>query len=208
MNRLRSLLLAGSTVMALTLAEPRASWAQTPVFDAAALGQLVQQAATGAQQLATLRNTLNVTQQQLTQLTTFYQSFAQLTNVTQFAPTLLQQSTINPLQLQNLTSMAIWLLLGAFAIYSLPVIAYSIGTGVTTSLLPVAMALAKGAGLAADLLPSSGGGGGSSAPFEGGELNLSLARAELSGGGTVAIPPSPPPALPFAGSAALPSQGA
>jgi type IV secretion system protein VirB6 len=112
-----------------------------------------------------------------------------------------------PTQLQNLLAMAVWLLLGAFAIYSLPVIAYSIGTGVTTSLLPVAMALAKGAGLAADLLPSSGGGGGS-APFEGGELNLSLARAELSGGGTVAIPPPPPPALPFAGSAALPSQGA
>ena len=47
-----------------------------------------------------------------------------------------------PSQLQNLLSMAIWLMLGAFAIYSLPVIAYSIGTGVTTSLMPVALALA------------------------------------------------------------------
>jgi type IV secretion system protein VirB5 len=97
MNRTRNLLLAGCAVVALGLAEPHASWAQMPVFDGAALVQLVQQAENGAQQLATLRNTLNVTQQQLTQLTTFYQSFARLTNVTQFAPTLLQQSTINPL---------------------------------------------------------------------------------------------------------------
>jgi hypothetical protein len=67
------------------------------VFDVATFGQLVQQAETGIQQLNTLRNALNVNQQQLTQLTSFYQSFAHLTNATQFAPTLLQQSTINPL---------------------------------------------------------------------------------------------------------------
>jgi type IV secretion system protein VirB6 len=113
-----------------------------------------------------------------------------------------------PTQLQNLTSMAIWLLLGAFAIYALPAVAYSIGTGVATSLVPIAFAAAAGARMAAGLLPSgAGSSGGADAPFEG-ELNLSLARAELSGGGTVAMPPPPPPALPFAGSAALPSQGA
>jgi type IV secretion system protein VirB6 len=113
-----------------------------------------------------------------------------------------------PTQLQNLLSMAIWLMLGAFAIYSLPVIAYSIGTGVTTSLMPVALALANGAGLAGSLLPSGSGGGSNNAPFEGGELNLSLARAELSGGGMAGLPSPPPPALPFAGSSSLPSQGA
>jgi type IV secretion system protein VirB5 len=97
MNCLRNLLLAGYAVTALALSEPRTAQAQMPVFDVATFGQLVQQAATGIQQLTTLRNSLNVNQQQLTQLTAFYQSFARLTNATQFAPTLLQQSTINPL---------------------------------------------------------------------------------------------------------------
>ena len=110
-----------------------------------------------------------------------------------------------PTQLQNLTSMAIWLLLGAFAIYSLPAIAYSIGTGVATSVLPIALAALAGAGMAAELLPSGGGGGGSGTdtPFDG-ELNLSLARAELSGGGMAGLTSPPPPALPFASSPAFP----
>jgi type IV secretion system protein VirB6 len=107
-----------------------------------------------------------------------------------------------PTQLQNLMSMAIWLLLGAFALYSLPAIAYSIGTGVTVSMLPVALAAAAGVGATAGLLSSSGG--GADAPSEGTpELNLSLARAELAGGGAggggmAALPPPPPPALPYA----------
>lgn len=116
-----------------------------------------------------------------------------------------------PTQLQNLMSMAIWLLLGAFAIYSLPAIAYSIGTGVAASLLPVALAAVAGARMAAELLPSGGGGsgGGTDAPFDGGpELNLSLARAELSGGGMAALPPPPPPALPYASSPSFPPYGA
>jgi type IV secretion system protein VirB6 len=111
-----------------------------------------------------------------------------------------------PTQLQNLTSMAIWLLLGAFAIYSLPAIAYSIGTGVATSVLPIALAAIAGARMAAELLPSGAGGSGggsADAPF-GGELNLSLARAELSGGGMAGLPSPPPPALPFASSPASP----
>ena len=110
-----------------------------------------------------------------------------------------------PTQLQHLTSMAIWLLLGAFAIYSLPAVAYSIGTGVAASVLPVALAAIAGARMAAELLPSGAGdsGGGADAPFDG-ELNLSLARAELSGGGMAGLPSPPPPALPFASSPALP----
>jgi hypothetical protein len=97
MKRFHSIFLAGCAVTALALSEPRPARAQMAVFDVATFGQLVQQAENGIQQLNTLRNALNVNQQQLTQLTSFYQSFAHLTNATQFAPTLLQQSTINPL---------------------------------------------------------------------------------------------------------------
>lgn len=97
MKRFHTIFLAGCAVTALALSEPRPARAQMAVFDVATFGQLVQQAENGIQQLNTLRNALNVNQQQLTQLTSFYQSFAHLTNATQFAPTLLQQSTINPL---------------------------------------------------------------------------------------------------------------
>jgi hypothetical protein len=97
MKRFHTIFLAGCAVTALALSEPRPAHAQMAVFDVATFGQLVQQAENGIQQLNTLRNALNVNQQQLTQLTSFYQSFAHLTNATQFAPTLLQQSTINPL---------------------------------------------------------------------------------------------------------------
>jgi hypothetical protein len=97
MKPFRTIFLAGCAVTALALSEPRPARAQMAVFDVATFGQLVQQAENGLQQLNTLRNALNVSQQQLTQLTSFYQSFAHLTNATQFAPTLLQQSTINPL---------------------------------------------------------------------------------------------------------------
>jgi hypothetical protein len=97
MNRYCTSILAGYAVIVLAISGHRSAHAQMAVFDVATFGQLVQQAENGAQQLNTLRNTLGVNQQQLTQLTSFYQSFAHLTNVTQFAPTLLQQSTINPL---------------------------------------------------------------------------------------------------------------
>lgn len=97
MSRLRAVLLAGSTITALALSGAHPAQAQMAVFDMASFGQLVQSAQNGIRQLETLKDTLNVSQQQLTQLTSFYQSFAHLTDVTQFAPTLLQQSTINPL---------------------------------------------------------------------------------------------------------------
>jgi type IV secretion system protein VirB5 len=97
MNRLRSYLVAGCAITALAIAAPRPARAQMAVFDVATFAQLVQEAENGVQQLSTLKNTLSVNQQQLTQLTSFYQSFAHLTNASQLAPTLLQQSTINPL---------------------------------------------------------------------------------------------------------------
>lgn len=114
-----------------------------------------------------------------------------------------------PTQLQNLISMVIWIGLSAFAVYSLPALAYSIGTGVAISFAPIAAAAlaAASAGLgsgssstsAAPVLTPPGGGDGGGAP----DVNLSLARAELaspgaapsgfSGGGSAAA--SEPPLL-------------
>lgn len=101
-----------------------------------------------------------------------------------------------PTQLQNMISMSIWLLMGAFAIYSLPTLAYSIGTGIAVSFAPVVQAALNAASLGAGALASSGaaagalaGGGGTDgalpAPGAGGgipDINLSMARAEVAGG--------------------------
>lgn len=111
-----------------------------------------------------------------------------------------------PTQLQNLIAMMFWLCMGAFAIYSLPALAYSIGTGVAISMVPVAgaafLAARAGGGLASGAMGAVssvlGGGGGGSGPFP--DLNLSLSRAELptAGGGDASMVPSPPAALPYA----------
>ncbi len=94
-----------------------------------------------------------------------------------------------PTQLQNMISMAIWILLGAFAIYSLPGLAYSIGTGVAVSFQPIVRAAMAGAAA----LAGGGSGGGSTAGGSPGapslpspELNLSVARAEVAGGAAAA----------------------
>ncbi len=94
-----------------------------------------------------------------------------------------------PTQLQNMISMAIWILMGAFAIYSLPGLAYSIGSGVAVSFAPIARSAMAGANLAAAAFsngPAMGGpaaapalpGSGSAMP----DINLSMARAEVAGG--------------------------
>ena len=94
-----------------------------------------------------------------------------------------------PTQLQNLMSMAVWLLLGAFAIYSLPGLAYSIGSGVAVSFAPIVSSALRGASLMAGGLGAGAAFGGSAggsalagpsavAP----DINLSMARAEVAGG--------------------------
>lgn len=99
-----------------------------------------------------------------------------------------------PTQLQNMIAVVIWLGMGAFAIYSLPAVAYSIGTGVMVSAMPL-LSSRGAAASAMPSLPSLPSVGGDAAP----ELNLSMARAELAGGGgSAALPPPAPPALPFA----------
>ena len=92
--------------------------------------------------------------------------------------------------LQAMAALCVWFLAGAFAMWNLPAIAYSIGSGISLS----------GTSLAALALMRSGGGGGSStrdAPFNGGSsappLSLALARPEVPGGGGGASLPPPPP---------------
>lgn len=109
-----------------------------------------------------------------------------------------------PTQLQNMISMVVWLLLGAFAIYSLPTIAYSIGTGLSVSFAPIVATAFAAASGALGMLPSKGSSENSALP----DLNLSLSRAELanggggsgSGGGSFSSPPPPPlspPSIPL-----------
>lgn len=113
-----------------------------------------------------------------------------------------------PHQLQGLISIVMWQGLGAFAIYSLPALAYSIGTGVAVSMLPVAIAAvasAKVAGSAAGAMAGAlSGGSSSSSP----DYNLSLARAELGGPSSDgSLAPPPPPALPYASPPLLTYEG-
>ena len=115
-----------------------------------------------------------------------------------------------PHQLQSLISIVMWQGLGAFAIYSLPALAYSIGTGVAVSMLPVAIAAVAGAKLAGSAASAVAGAlsGGSSGSSSAPDYNLSLARAELSGpSGEGSLAPPPPPALPYASPPRLTYEG-
>ena len=98
-----------------------------------------------------------------------------------------------PTQLQNMISMTIWILMGAFAIYSLPGLAYSIGSGVAVSFQPIVSAALRGAALAAEGFGAGAAVGSSTtAPALTGpgaampDINLSMARAEVAGGAAAA----------------------
>lgn len=114
----RTLALSGVAALALGIATPRPAQAQMLVFDSATLTQLVASVQQGLQELAYLQNQLqvaeqsyntvtqtlsqiqninNISQNQLTHLTNFYQSFAHVTLVTQLVPILQAQSSITPL---------------------------------------------------------------------------------------------------------------
>lgn len=123
--------------------------------------------------------------------------------------------------LENELSFAVWICLGAFAIYSLPTLAYSIGTGIAVSFAPiVASALAAATGLMAlknggpvEFLEGAGGGegGNDGSSGSGGDYSLDLSQARLESaatnsmltgsdtgllGGSNGYLPAPPPALP------------
>ncbi|NHN89860.1 type IV secretion system protein [Acetobacter conturbans] len=123
---------------------------------------------------------------------------------------------------QNEVSFVVWICLGAFAIYSLPTLAYSIGTGIAVSFAPIVAAALAAATGGMSLLSGGGSGGeapvpaalpgGSGASGEGGgsdgfggySLDLGQARLESAattsmlagGGGDAGYLPPPPPALP------------
>jgi type IV secretion system protein VirB6 len=98
-----------------------------------------------------------------------------------------------PGTIQMLVSLIVWFAAGAVAMYSLPAIAYSIGSGVAMSgpsLFSMAM-LARGLG------GGGGGGAAAAAPSSSPPMSLSLAYPNVSGGsgGGGALPPPPPPAI-------------
>ena len=108
-----------------------------------------------------------------------------------------------PDKVQALMSMVVLFFMGAFAVYSLPAIAYSIGTGVAIQTMAPLMMAARGvmgmAGAAAGMaaaLPEAG------AAAEAGGLAMGLADAELGGGSSGLIAPDlgslPPPPLSLA----------
>lgn len=123
--------------------------------------------------------------------------------------------------IQNEMSFVVWICLGAFAIYSLPTLAYSIGTGIAVSFAPiVATALAAATGLmalkgseggAAEFLDGGSGGGEGGNNGSGGDHSLDLSQARLESAATNSMLtgsnpgllsgssgylPPPPPALP------------
>jgi type IV secretion system protein VirB6 len=106
-----------------------------------------------------------------------------------------------PDQVQGLMSMVVLFFMGAFAIYSLSAIAYSIGTGVSISSLPVMLMAAKAMQTAAAAMAGMTITLPTVAAAEAAEsLSLGIARSELGGGsGGVLAPPSsaslPPPPL-------------
>ena len=93
-------------------------------------------------------------------------------------------------ELQILVGLVVWFIAGAFAIYQLPSIAYSIGSGVAVS--------GPSMLLMANLLRSSSGekDAGGAQPSGGGPLpplNVTLASREVAGGSDAALPSAPPP---------------
>lgn len=93
--------------------------------------------------------------------------------------------------LQAMAGLTVWFLAGAFAMYNLPAIAYSIGGGVPVR-GPSLLALALAAGRSGN---STGGGGQRDAAFSGGggpPLGLSVNSPELPSGGSSVLPPPPP----------------
>jgi type IV secretion system protein VirB6 len=95
--------------------------------------------------------------------------------------------------LQILIALPVWFLAGTFAMYSLPAVAYSIGSGITISGPPLLLwyHLARsmlGNGGKAGVQPAAGGG---ALP----PLNVSIAPRESGGDFAALLPPPPPPSI-------------
>lgn len=101
-----------------------------------------------------------------------------------------------PSEVQALISMVVLFFMGAFAIYSLPAIAYSIGTGVSVNVIPPLYLAAKAARGMGGLL----GGGAGGAGEEGAARRIEHQRELPGGAPSTATPPPaqlpPPPVSP------------
>jgi type IV secretion system protein VirB6 len=105
--------------------------------------------------------------------------------------------------IENLAAMVVWFAMGAFAMYALPAIAYSIGSGVVVNTLGQMI----GAAATAKYLLGGIGGGNSTAASSGGSPNyslgnqrgsapngdISMARPEVATSGIFGELPAPPP---------------
>jgi type IV secretion system protein VirB6 len=105
--------------------------------------------------------------------------------------------------IENLAAMVVWFAMGAFAMYALPAIAYSIGSGVVVNTLGQMI----GAAATAKYLLGGIGGGNSTAASSGGSPNyslgnqrgsapngdMSMARPEVATSGIFGELPAPPP---------------
>ncbi len=105
--------------------------------------------------------------------------------------------------IENLAAMVVWFAMGAFAMYALPAIAYSIGSGVVVNTLGQMI----GAAATAKYLLGGVGGGNSSTAGSGGSPNyslgmerssppnydISMARPELAASGISGLLAAPPP---------------
>ena len=105
--------------------------------------------------------------------------------------------------IENLTAMVVWFAMGAFAMYALPAIAYSIGSGVAVNTLGQMI----GAAATAKYLLGGIGGGNSAAAGSGGKpsptpgtesssaasYGLSIGRPEVATSGIFGELPAPPP---------------
>jgi len=99
------LLVAGVLAFGLVATSHQAA-AQAIVFDPSVFGQVLQEARQGLQQLQQLQEDGQILENQYQQLHAFYQSFAQLTNVSQLASLLESPSVMDPLpQVAQLESM-------------------------------------------------------------------------------------------------------
>jgi hypothetical protein len=100
--------------------------------------------------------------------------------------------------IENLVAMVIWFGMGAFAMYSLPAIAYSIGTGIAMSMAPLVLGLFGAAKAVSAGISALGGAAGAGAEALG-SVSLGFARDELTMGSSgLSLPPPPPPALSYA----------
>jgi hypothetical protein len=105
--------------------------------------------------------------------------------------------------IENLAAMVVWFAMGAFAMYALPAIAYSIGSGVAVNTLGQMI----GAAATTKYLLGGIGGGNSTAASGGGSPNyslgnqrgsapnydMSMARPEVATSGIFGELPAPPP---------------